>query len=41
MQVSDVVGRDGLHPHDEALQAVLCSGDHADVVGSGRKRHPT
>jgi hypothetical protein len=41
MEVSDVVGSDGLHSYDEALQPLLGSGDHADVTGPGRKRHPT
>jgi uncharacterized protein YxjI len=39
MEVSDVVGRNGLHPHDQTLQPVLRAGDHADVAGSGRERH--
>jgi hypothetical protein len=39
MEVSDVVGRNGLHPHDQPLQPVLRAGDHTDVAGSGRERH--
>ena len=39
MKVSDVVGRNGLHPHDQPLQPVLRAGDHAEVAGSGRERH--
>jgi hypothetical protein len=39
MEMSDVVGRNGLHPHDQTLQPVLRASDHADVARSSRERH--
>jgi hypothetical protein len=34
VKVSYVVGRNGLHPHDEAPQPVVGSSDGAELVGS-------
>jgi len=39
MEVSDLVGRNGLHLHDQTLQPLIRASDHADVAGSGRERH--
>jgi hypothetical protein len=39
MEVSDVVGRDRLHAHDESSQAVARACDDANLAGSRRERH--
>ena len=39
VEVSDVVGCNGLHSHDEMPQTVLRSSDDGDFVGLRRERH--
>jgi hypothetical protein len=39
MEVSDVVGRNGLHLHDQTLRPLFRAGDHSYLAGSCRERH--